>query len=59
MNLLARDPLRRKRLGAAAYERLRRDFSAEGTLDLLAARLRNILGERAAPPRAPVESAAR
>jgi hypothetical protein len=59
MNLLARDPLRRERLGAAAYDRLRRDFSAEGTLDLLAARLRELLGERAAAPRAAVESAAR
>ena len=59
VNLLARDPLRRERLGAAAYDRLRRDFSAEGTLDLLAARLRELLGERTASPRAAVESAAR
>jgi glycosyltransferase involved in cell wall biosynthesis len=49
INLLARDPLRRDRLGAAAYERLRRAFSADGTLDLVAARLRSILGREAAP----------
>ena len=59
VNLLARDPLRRGRLGAAAYERLRRDFSAEGTLDLLAARLRGLLGEQAPSPRAVTKSAAR
>jgi glycosyltransferase involved in cell wall biosynthesis len=49
INLLARDPVRRDRLGAAAYDRLRRQFSADGTLDLVAARLRAILGREAAP----------
>jgi glycosyltransferase involved in cell wall biosynthesis len=39
INVLARDPARRAQLGAAAYARLSRDFSAEGTLDLLAGRL--------------------
>ena len=59
INLLARDPHRRERLGAAAYDRLRRDFSADGTLDLVAARLRAILGLEAAPARAVAESAVR
>jgi glycosyltransferase involved in cell wall biosynthesis len=40
INLLVRDPPRRTRLGAAAYERLRRDFGMERTIDLLEARLR-------------------
>jgi glycosyltransferase involved in cell wall biosynthesis len=48
INLLARDPARRERLSAAAYERLRRDFSADESLDLLAQRFRALLGSE--PP---------
>ncbi|MEE1610125.1 glycosyltransferase family 4 protein [Microvirga sp. CF3016] len=40
LNLLARDPARRKILGDAAFSRLRRDFSMEGGIDVLEARLR-------------------
>lgn len=40
LNLLSRDPARRAKLGAAAYERLRQDFSAQGGIDALAARFR-------------------
>ena len=40
LNLLARDPERREALGAAAFERLRRDFSMEGGIDVLEARFR-------------------
>jgi glycosyltransferase involved in cell wall biosynthesis len=43
INLLARDPLRREALGAAAYERLRREFSMEGGIDDLERRFRAIL----------------
>ncbi|WP_112663151.1 glycosyltransferase family 4 protein [Microvirga flavescens] len=35
LNLMARDPARRTMLAAAAYERLRRDFSMEGGIDEL------------------------
>jgi glycosyltransferase involved in cell wall biosynthesis len=42
LNLLARDPERRKIFGAAAYSRLRRDFSMEGGIDVLEARLRAV-----------------
>jgi glycosyltransferase involved in cell wall biosynthesis len=58
INLLARDPARRERLGAAAYERLRRDFSADGTLDIIATSLRAILGIEARSAPTVVESAA-
>ena len=44
LNLLARDPARRAALGAAAYERLARDFGADATLDLLEGRFRALLG---------------
>src|SRR5206468_9479215 len=44
INLLGRDPSRREELGAAAFERLRREFSYEGTIDLLETRLRLLLG---------------
>ena len=44
LNLLARDPERRKTLGAAALSRLRRDFSMEGGIDVLEARLRGVTG---------------
>ena len=43
INLLARDPARRAVLSAAAHERLRRDFSADGGFDLLAQRFRALL----------------
>jgi glycosyltransferase involved in cell wall biosynthesis len=42
LNLLARDPERRRTLGCAAFTRLRRDFSMEGGIDMLEARLRSI-----------------
>lgn len=40
LNLLARDPQVRHRLGMAAYERLRNDFSADGGIARIAALLR-------------------
>jgi Glycosyltransferase len=46
LNLLAREPERRRSYGAAAYERLRRDFSMEGGIDMLEGRFR-ALAERA------------
>ncbi|UVF18319.1 glycosyltransferase family 4 protein [Microvirga terrae] len=42
VNLLARDPERRKSLGDAAFSRLRREFSMEGGIDVLEARLRAV-----------------
>jgi len=44
INLLAREPERRARLGEAAWRRLRADFSMEGGIDLIEARLRAALG---------------
>ena len=44
LNLLARDPDRREALGAAAFARLRRDFSMEGGIDGLEARFRSLIG---------------
>jgi glycosyltransferase involved in cell wall biosynthesis len=44
INLLARDPERRARLGSAAHQRLRRDFTTDRTADLLAARFRSLSG---------------
>ncbi len=44
LNLLAREPAERGRLGAAAYERLRRDFAMEGGIDVLEERLRAAIG---------------
>lgn len=43
LNVLARDPERRKALGGAAFERLRRDFSMEGGIDVLEGRLRPLI----------------
>lgn len=43
-NLLARDPARRDRLGSAAFERLRRDFTMDDGADWLAARFSRLLG---------------
>jgi glycosyltransferase involved in cell wall biosynthesis len=45
LNLLARDPARRAALGAAAYDRLRREFGMEATIDLLEERFRKLLRE--------------
>jgi glycosyltransferase involved in cell wall biosynthesis len=52
INLLARDPDRRAALGAAAYERLSRDFGSDAAIDLLEARFRALLGSEAAAPTA-------
>jgi glycosyltransferase involved in cell wall biosynthesis len=43
LNLLAREPEQRKILGDAAYNRLRRDFSMEGGIDVLEARFRTLV----------------
>ncbi|MBB4015981.1 glycosyltransferase involved in cell wall biosynthesis [Chelatococcus caeni] len=48
LNLLARDPEARHRLGTAAFNRLRDDFSADGGIDQVAALLRTSLGEKPA-----------
>jgi glycosyltransferase involved in cell wall biosynthesis len=52
VNLLARDPERRARLGQAAFERLRRDFSSDAGIDILERRLRETIGtvEHEGPP---------
>ncbi|MGF9759544.1 glycosyltransferase family 4 protein [Microvirga sp. 0TCS3.31] len=42
LNLLARDPERRRILGSAAFARLRRDFSMEGGIDVLETHLRAV-----------------
>lgn len=47
INLLARDPARRSALGAAACERLTREFSATGGLDLLERKFRALADVRA------------
>ena len=46
LNLLAREPAERSRLGAAAYERLRRDFAMDAGIDVLEERLRAAIGSR-------------
>ncbi|MXQ12858.1 glycosyltransferase [Microvirga makkahensis] len=43
LNLLAREPERRKILGEAAYRRLRQDFSMEGGIDVLESRFRALV----------------
>ena len=50
INLLARDPERRGRLGAAACERLRREFGMDGTIYLLESRFRGLLNAAPAAP---------
>jgi glycosyltransferase involved in cell wall biosynthesis len=50
LNLLARDPDRRKALGSAAFERLRRDFSMEGGIDVLERRFRPLIDAGAREP---------
>jgi len=49
INLLARDPGRRRALGEAAFERLRRDFSMEGGIDDLEGRFRALIDGDARP----------
>lgn len=51
LNLLARDPERRERLGGAAHRRLRADFALAPGLDLIERRLRASLAGR--PPADP------
>jgi glycosyltransferase involved in cell wall biosynthesis len=59
INLLGREPARRAALGAAAYERLRRDFAMDGSIDFLAERFaRLIRGHDATPAPDPVREAA-
>jgi len=50
LNMLVRDPERRKALGSAAFARLRRDFSMEGGIDILEARLRAAIDSPAREP---------
>jgi glycosyltransferase involved in cell wall biosynthesis len=50
INLLAREPERRRALGRAAFERLRRDFSMEGGIDVLEQRLRTVTDNRENQP---------
>ncbi|MFC7399644.1 glycosyltransferase [Chelatococcus sp. GCM10030263] len=45
INLLARAPAQRAALGAAAAERLTRDFSMEAGIDVIAAKLKAALGQ--------------
>lgn len=66
INLLARDPSGRDRLGAAAFRRLRAEFSSEPGLDVLEAKLRaslagvsNAAVERENPPVQPRKAAGR
>jgi len=50
LNLLARDPERRRSLGEAAYRRLRQDFSMDGGIDRLEERFRALLGRTQKEP---------
>jgi len=50
LNLLARDPERRKALGSAAFERLRRDFSMEGGIDGLEKQFRALVQSEVKEP---------
>ena len=50
LNLLARDPEERRRFGDAAFERLRRDFSMEGGIDVLESRFRAMVGASVQEP---------
>jgi glycosyltransferase involved in cell wall biosynthesis len=52
LNLLAREPGRRSALGGAAFERLRRDFSMEGGIDLLEQRFGALTGSSTKAPEA-------
>jgi glycosyltransferase involved in cell wall biosynthesis len=53
LNLLSRDPETRRRLGAAAYERLRTAFSMEGGIDELERRFRAAVEDPAPQPALP------
>jgi glycosyltransferase involved in cell wall biosynthesis len=55
LNLLGRDPERRARLGAAAFQRLRQDFGMSAGADLLAARFGALLGTESAVSREAAE----
>jgi glycosyltransferase involved in cell wall biosynthesis len=48
INLLARDPATRERLGSAAFARLLQDFSSGAGLDFIAARFRSLLASAGA-----------
>ncbi|MCB8820136.1 glycosyltransferase family 4 protein [Microvirga rosea] len=48
LNLLAREPERRASYGAASFERLRRDFSMDGGIEILEERFRAVLGDQPA-----------
>lgn len=50
LNLLAREPDRRKAMGDAAFERLRRDFSMDGGIDDLERRFRALIGNDSKNP---------
>ncbi len=50
LNLLIRDPEERRVLGEAAFERLRRDFSMEGGIDILESRFRSLTESCAREP---------
>lgn len=50
LNLLAREPERRRALGEAAFARLQNDFSMEGGIDLIERRLRGCIEERFREP---------
>lgn len=50
LNLLAREPERRKAFGEAAYHRLRHDFSMEGGIDDLEERFRTLTDSREREP---------
>jgi glycosyltransferase involved in cell wall biosynthesis len=52
LNLLAREPGRRSALGGAAFERLRRDFSMEGGIDILEQRFSVLTGNSTKAPEA-------
>ena len=55
VNLLGRDPERRAMFGAAAYQRLRRDFGMAGGVDLLAARFQALLAREPSATREAAE----
>jgi glycosyltransferase involved in cell wall biosynthesis len=50
LNLLCREPERRRSLGAAAFKRLRQDFSMDGGIDVLESRFRALTDVKAKEP---------
>jgi glycosyltransferase involved in cell wall biosynthesis len=50
LNLIAREPGRRKSMGDAAYRRLRQDFSMDGGIDRLEERFRALVGRMLKEP---------